>query len=139
MLNREKQFTNRNGEFYAAAGETYYGGSPLGINTSGELILCLSGAADKYVGIAANNNTDDGVTASVKNKATFYFGPGIFTLQVEEDGTSYPFDSTKTFNEGDQLYIDANGKWTNVAQGSQSSYGNVMGVGTNTITIQLTN
>lgn len=126
MLGRHKfQGGIKNGELYVSAGETYIGGSPAAINTSGELALCKASTAADYVGVFANSNTVDGVTAAAKAKGTYYAGLNVLTLEAESDGT-YPYDTVQTWNEGDQLNIDSNGKWTNQATGSQTYYGTVI-------------
>lgn len=137
MLGREKfQGGFKNGELYAAANETYLGGQPAAINSSGQLVLCKSTNVDGYVGIFANDNVTDGVTATVAAKATYYTGPGMFRLQVDADG-NYPYDDSKTYTPGEALNVNSSGKWTNVATGSQPKYAKVLVVGATYLDVQL--
>lgn len=129
-LNRQKTQDMRNGELYVAANTTYIGGQPCAINSSGDLTLCTSGNVASYAGVFANNNTTDGVTATVRAKGTRYFGNSILIMERELVSGSYvyPFDSAQTWNPGDALYIDANGKWTNQVVSGQDSFGTVLAV-----------
>lgn len=137
MLGREKfQGGFKHGELYAAAGETYLGGQPAAINSSGELVLCKSTTVAKFLGIFANDYSVDGVTALAKAQATYYGGGGVFRLQANAAG-SYPYDTSKTYTPGEYLNIDSNGKWTNVATGSQPYYGKVLAVGSTYLDVQI--
>ena len=132
MLGKYKhQAGIKNGELYAAAGTTYIGGQPAAINASGDLVLCTSGNVAGYVGVFANNNVVDGVTASVRAKASRYQGCNDLTLERELNAAGswvYPFDESQTWNPGDALYISASGYWTNQTVSGQASFGTVIAV-----------
>ena len=160
-ISRIRQTVLKQGEFAHAAGETYYGGSPLGINRSGELVLAKHGTltatktdstAVSYVGVAMNPSAIDVNTKD--RKTTFLPGPGVytFTKNVVSDnnvtinthgtagqlGDDYPYDTTLTWTAGDLLYIDTAGLWTNVNPVSgDPCYGVVLEAGSSFITCLL--
>ena len=139
MLGRAKMiggFTN--GDYSAATGETYYGGSPAKITTDGYLHLCTSDpttAATECIGVFANSNLVDWKKESTSGvmKATVYaFGP--FACRLESgtrDGyaDASPYESGDGWDEGSPLYVSATGTWTLTDPGSGTQRGVVMAVG----------
>lgn len=162
-LSRKKMTTMKVGEFQRQAGETWYGGSPAGINKSGKLVLAHYGTlvasktdstAISYVGIFVNPSLVDADT--YKGQSTFYAGTCIVTMTklnqntdgsvTNVDGTAflkgdgYPYDSSLTFDESNLLYVDINGLWTNVQPSSgKPCFGTVIEVGTSSITALMYN
>jgi len=123
-LNRTKQFTLKNGEWpgsIVAHQSGYSGGMPAKINTAGEIARAYDDTG--YVGIYANGSDADVSGAAV----TFYFGPGIFTLEKGDAETAYPYDEDLTYDEGDNVGILA-GEWVNA--GHSTTRARVLGVGT---------
>ena len=150
----------KEGDYAVEAGESYVGGSPAAININGHLVKAKYGtlAASKtdstavsYVGVFVNTSGVDGV--QIESKATYYAGPTFVTFTklllsannanknafggagVADD--DYPYDHALTFAPKDLLFIDTNGKWTNVNPASTPCFGVVLAVGTNFITVQL--
>lgn len=141
--------------------ETYYGGSPLAINHSGELVLAkyddlaatkTDTTATTYVGAAYNPSAVDATTYN--GLATFLPDCSVVTLcknsvntnntSINKDGTAgqtgddYPYDTALTWDEGDLLFINTVGKWTNVnPSAGKPCYGTVLESGTNYITVLL--
>lgn len=160
-ISRIKQTVLKQGEWAYLSSETYYGGSPMGINRSGEIVLAKHGTltatktdttAVSYVGVAFNPSAVDAKTKDYK--MTFLPGPGVytFTKNVVSDnnatinvhgtagqlGDDYPYDTTLTWTAGDLLYVDTAGLWTNVNPVSgDPCYGVVLDSGTNYITCLL--
>lgn len=123
-LNRTKQFTLKNGEWPGstiAHTSGYSGGMPARINTAGEIARAYDD--NGYIGIYAKG-TDVNVSG---DPVTYYFGPGIFTLEQGTDETAYPYDEDQTYDEGDNVGILA-GEWTNT--GFTTTRARVLGVGT---------
>lgn len=158
-LGRTKITLFREGEFTAKSGITYYGGSPAGVNKSGELVkpivtnlnLARSNAsAESFVGIF--RDPSGSVSSVLQGKTTVFMGPCIATLQknsantnntsINNDGApgqtgdDYPYDTTLSWDEADRLFIDANGKWVRTAANANDAhYGTVLKVGTNYLTV----
>ena len=144
MLAAIKQITVKNGEFPVNTASTgtdkYYGGSPLAINTSGQLELCKSGS--NFIGIAAKSSYEDMEMTGARGVGTFYSGPGLFRMTTFSasawtshqtptalSNEGYPYLTTDNWDEGDDLFIDSDGKWTNSNPGAQTTYGKVIAVG----------
>jgi hypothetical protein len=116
----------------------YPGGAPARINSAGAVARCYSdNGASGYIGIYANGSTD---THGLKgdqsgNPVTYYFGPGIYTLEKSATNpveASYPYDSTATYAIGNAIGIGlttAAGQWSN-SYGSNTIRGVVLAVGT---------
>ena len=137
MLGRQKfQGGFKNGELYALANETYFGGQPASMSSGGDLVLCTTSNVTGYVGIFANDSAVDGVTATARAQATYYGGGGIFTLQANSDG-NFPYNDALTYVPQELLYVGASLGWTNVDPGSAQARAKVLSVSTNSITIQL--
>lgn len=111
-LNRQKQFTLKNGEW---AGSTialtsgYSGGMPCLVNSDGEIARAYSDTG--YIGIYANGSAGQDADVS-GDPVTFYTGNGIFTLEKAAAEAAYPFDETRSYTPGDNVGIVA-GKWSN--------------------------
>lgn len=152
-LGRNRYTIHKVGEYSQLAGTTYYGGQPCAINTSGTLEKAISDGSTTYVGIFANYSAVDAKTKDVKS--TFYAGTCVLTLMkatpnvdnrttnVEGtagvDGDDYPYNTTLVYNEGDKLYVGADGLWTNVNPGSKQALGVVLYAGTNSLTVLFNN
>lgn len=153
MLGALKQITIKNGEATVSASSTgtgaYYGGSPLALDSDGELVLCTSTNVANFIGIAAKSSYEDLSMTGARGVGTWY-GAGLFRLTTfassewsahatptNLSGEGYPYDTTDNWNEGDSLYIDSNGLWVNADPGSQKAFGRVMAVGTNYLDIYL--
>jgi len=124
MLNRQKQFTLKNGEWtgsIVAHVSGYSGGMPAKVNSAAEVARAYDDTG--YVGIFANGSDVD-VSGS---PATFYTGPGIFTLEKGAAEAAYPYDEGQTYVAGDSVGILA-GEWTNT--GYSTARARVLGVGT---------
>ena len=145
MIKREMEVTYKNGELTVSTAATgtdaYVGGSPLAVNTSGELELCKSGA--NFVGIAARSSYEDMQMTGARGVGTYYGVPCLLRLGTFSatkwsshqtptafSGEGYPYLTTDNWVAGDPLYIDSDGKWTRSNPGSQSSFGIVREVGT---------
>ena len=123
-LNREKQFTLKNGEFLGsivAHQSGYAGGMPAAINSAGEISRAYGDTG--YVGIYAKGSDVDASGAAV----TFYAGPGIFTLEKGSGEAAYPYNEALTYTTGNDAGILA-GEWVN--SGHSTTRARVMGVGT---------
>jgi len=103
----------------------YHAGMPLKINTSGTLELCLcfrNGYDDGYVGLARNHSgsTSDTKSDIYNGKAAYITFPAQVKLD-NDDATdpadAYPWDVTRVYVPGDDLYINEVGYLTNVAPG----------------------
>lgn len=153
-LGRNRYTIHKVGEYSQASGATYKGGSPAGINTSGELVPAVAGGSNcTYVGIFANASSVDANTKDLKS--TFYAGTCILTLlkalpntnnsTTNVEGTAgvagddYPYNSALTYNEGDKLYVGATLGWTNVNPNSNEAVGVVLYAGTNSLTVLFNN
>jgi len=112
----------------------YVAGQPLKVNTSGQLELCTcyrQGYDDGYVGLAKgySGSTTDKNSDIYNGKATYF--AGFNQLKLDNQGTArnandnYPFDTSLTYNEGDDIYIDENGKLTNNGPGAHPGYATV--------------
>lgn len=122
-LNRQKQFTLKNGEWSGstiAHQSGYSGGMPAKINTDGDIARAYDDTG--YIGIYAKGSDVDLSGAPV----SYYFGPGIFTLEKGDDETAYPYDEDLTYNEGDNIGI-LSGEWVN--SGHTTTRGRVLSVG----------
>lgn len=135
-LNRTKQFTLKNGEWTGsiiAHQSGYSGGMPAKINTAGDVARAYDDTG--YIGIYANGSDVD-VSG---NAVTYYFGPGIFTLEKGTAESNYPYDEDQTYNEGDNIGILA-GEWTNTGHSTNRarvlSVGTVSGGKTTSLTVQ---
>ena len=136
-LNRTKQFTLKNGEWYGciiAHQSGYSGGMPAKMNTDGDIARAYDDTG--YIGIYAKGSDVDASGSPV----TYYFGPGIFTLEKGDDETAYPYDEALTYNEGDSVGILA-GEWVNAgyttARARVLAIGTVSGGVTTSLTIQM--
>ena len=146
MLDRSKMIGGfKNGEYNAATGITYYGGSPAAMDTDGYLTLCTSDVttgATAYVGVFANSNLVDWQKSSTGTvqRATVYFG-SFSTVLYEGTRDTYadglPYTSGDSWVEADPLYVGADGKWTNTDPGSGKQRGVVMIVGSASLTVWL--
>jgi len=122
-LNREKQFTLKNGEFLGsivAQQSGYAGGMPALVNSAGEIARAYSDTG--YVGIYANGSDVDPSGAAV----TFYTGPGIFTLEKGTGEAAYPYNEDLTYVTGEGAGI-LTGEWVN--SGMSTTRARVLGVG----------
>lgn len=123
-LNRQKDFTLKNGEFLGsivAQQSGYSGGMPAGINSDGEVVRSYGDTS--YIGIYANGSDVDPSGAAV----TYYTGPGIFTLEKGDNETAYPYDEDLTYVAGNSAGI-VSGEWANA--GYSTARARVLGVGT---------
>ena len=104
-----------------AASNPYFGGQPAQMGTSG-LKLAKANDDQSFVGVFLNSSYED----SQNGNATIISGQAYVRFlngSISQDsptpqGTTVegaPYDTSLTFATGDKLYIDANGKWTNVA------------------------
>lgn len=73
------------------------------LNTNKE--ICIAGAGEKGFMVLFPKNP--GMKGFAISQATFYVGP--FTLNIDEEC----FDTTKTYNALENLYVGADGKLTN--------------------------
>jgi hypothetical protein len=123
-LNRTKQFTLKNGEWagsIVAHQSAYSGGMPARINSAGEIARAYDDTG--YVGIYANGSDKD----PSGDPVTFYYGPGIFTMEKGSAETAYPYNEALTYDEGENVGI-LTGEWVNA--GHSTTRARVMGVGT---------
>lgn len=160
-LSRIKNTSIRQGEFATKASITYYGGSPAGINKTGEIVNCnctnlnlarSNANAESYVGIFRDPSAT--VSSVLGNKSTLFIGPAIVTFQKNsanvnntsinndgapgQSGDDFPYDDSLTWDEGDRLFINASGKWRNLAvNANDAHYGTVLKAGTNFLTVLL--
>jgi len=158
-LARSKFTLHRNGEWSTKANETYYGGSPAGVNKSGEIVktnctnlnLARSNAsAESFIGVFRDPSAS--VSSVLNNKSTLLIGCSIVTLQknsantnntsINNDGSpgqsgdDYPYDTSLAWDEGDRLFINASGVWVRTATNAgDCHYGTVVKVGTNYLTV----
>ena len=107
--------------------DLYVQGQPLKFNTSGQLELCKCfrvGYDDGYVGLAIGysgsaNKVDNPTHPGdlYNGNASYYMALNLLKLDntdprnVDDD---YPYDRTRTYLAGDDLYINDVGKLTNV-------------------------
>lgn len=161
-LGNQRTTTIRNGEFLAAAGQTYVSGSPAAIDKAGQLRLATNAAINlartdpsalSYIGLFVRTSGFDAVRG--KGEAPVYMGPTIVTLQKNvnninnsslnndgapgnQPGDDYPYDATLAWDEADRLFIGATGKWQRTAAtGGDPHYGTVLKVGPNFLTVLL--
>jgi len=136
-LNRQKQFVLKNGEWsgsIVAHQSGYSGGMPAKINADGE----ISRAYDDngYIGIYAKGSDVDASGAAV----TYYFGPGIFTLEKGSGETAYPYNEALTYDEGNNVGI-LGGEWVNAGHSTSRArvlaVGTVAGGNTSSLTVQM--
>jgi hypothetical protein len=144
MLDRSKMIGGfRNGEYSALSGQTYYGGSPAKIDTSGYLELCTSDVSgtSAFVGIFANSSLNDWGNRSTATTqlATVYTLPFAAVLTTGTKDTyadAYPYDTTLTWHAADNVYVGSDGKWTNVIPAANAiCRGKVMAVTATSITV----
>jgi hypothetical protein len=136
-LNRQKQFTIKNGEW---AGSTiahqsgFTGGMPARINSAGEIARAYND--DGYVGVYALGS--DVVNSG--DPVTYYTSPGIFTLEKNAAEAAYPYDEALTYTPGDNIGI-LNGEWVNSGHSTTRArvlaVGTVAGGNTQSLTIQM--
>lgn len=105
----------------APAVHPYFGGSPLAIDASG-LRLALAADDQKFVGVAVCSSSEDrknGNASFVTGTAYLRFmNASVSADSPDASGNvveGAPYDTALTFVPSDLIYIDANGKWTNVA------------------------
>lgn len=119
----------KNGEFSAASGVTYYGGSPCYVTSGGTLgVPVLDTGTTAFVGIFANSNLTDFAGQTVASApATFYAGTlicrltsGTTSLSASSYADALPYTSTDTWVAGDKLYVADTGLWTNTAPSSDA-------------------
>lgn len=157
-LGRVRNTTLKVGEFATASGETYYGGSPMAVNKSGEIVLAkyanlvatrTDSTAVAYVGVAANPSAVDANTRDYKmtvfTHCTLTLTKNVVsnngvTINVDghagQTGDDYPYDTNLTWTPGDLVYIGHDGKWTNVNPASgKPAYGTVLEAGTGYIVV----
>jgi hypothetical protein len=111
----------------------YVAGQPLKVNTSGQLELCYcyaEGTDCGYCGLAKGFSGSTSLQKSdlYNGKATYIAGFNKLTLDEASavDGSDHrPFDTTLTYNEGDDLYIDENGLLSNNGAGAHAGYATV--------------
>lgn len=123
-LNRVKQFVLKNGEWpgsTVAHQSGYSGGMPARINSDGEIARAYDDTG--YVGIFAKGSDVD----ASGSPATYYFGPGIFTLEKATDETAYPYNEDLTYAAGDSIGV-LSGEWVNASY--TTARARVLGVGT---------
>jgi len=152
-LAKWKQFDMKNGELVVKAGQTFVEGSPLMVSQSGAdedtgadgwhsgtgwglLEACTED--NRFVGIAMQDAAVCLATKHPTNKCSFYFGDGIFTFQVADDGSSYPYDATKTYKVGQPITVNtASSIWTNdiTTYSANKQRGVVIGKTSSSITI----
>lgn len=99
----------------------YFGGQPAQIGAAG-LKLAKANDDQSFVGCFLNSSFED----SQNGNATIITGVSYVRFvngSISQDSPTpsgatvegAPYDTALTFSIGDKLYIDANGKWTNVA------------------------
>jgi len=103
----------------------YHQGYPLKMRTDHTVDWCKIHTLDVdsgYLGLALNfaGSTTDKKSDLYNGKAAYLAGPNKVKLDAgnENDTTdTYPYDTTKTYDEGQELYVDTNGKLSNDAPG----------------------
>ena len=123
-LNANKQFVLKNGEFTGsvlAHQSGYSGGMPVRMNSTGEIARVYSDTG--FIGIHAKGSDVNASGAPI----TYYFGPGIYTLEKGSGETAYPYDEDLTYDEGDGVGVIA-GEWSNNAPATVRA--RVLAVGT---------
>lgn len=136
-IDRPKFHSVKNGDIAMDPNwESYVGGSPTGINELGKLVKAkyatlaaskTDSTAVSYVGVFINTSGVD--SAHIEKKASYYMGPGVFTLTklssvannahtnaaggagVADD--DYPYDTDLTYEPKDLIFIGLEGKWVN--------------------------
>lgn len=103
------------------ASNPYFGGQPAQVGTAG-LKLAKADDDQSMVGVFLNSSYEDlqnGNGTIITGTAYVRFLNGSVSLDSPTpQGTAVegaPYDTAITFVAGNKLYIDANGKWTNVA------------------------
>ena len=136
-LNRKKQFALKNGEWtgsIVAHQSGYSGGMPAKINSAGDVARAYDD--NGYIGVYAKGSDVDVSGAPV----TYYFGPGIFTLEKGSGESAYPYDEDLTYDEGNNVGILA-GEWVNAGHSTTRArvlaVGTVSGGKTQSLTIQM--
>lgn len=141
-LIRNKDLAFRLGEFASKEDEVYYGGSPLAINSSGEIVLAKStqiaasnGDSTKtsFIGISWTTSENNELTKS--RISTVLAGPCLVTLckltlnsLTNPSGTpgvvgdDYPYVTTDSWQPGDEVFINTAGKFTNTASAAADPY-----------------
>jgi len=145
-----KQGGNRPGDFKLNSADAltnkYFGGQPLCQDANG-VRLCKAADRAKFVGLACVSSYEDLKTGVV----TVLMGGGsivrLMASSASQDNTDAignvvegaPYDTSLAFVEGQRVYIDANGFFTNVAA-SGAAIGTVtkgQGVNDDSIEIEL--
>lgn len=126
-----KQGGVRHGEYSLnvtdAQTNKYFGGAPLCIDANG-VRLCKAADRSNFIGVAAVSSYED-----LKNgNLTVISGHGSILKftdgSASQDNTDpvgnvvegAPWDTTKVFVAGQKVYIDANGKYTNVVDAGKA-------------------
>ena len=111
----------------------YVAGQPLKVNTSGQLELCYcyaEGTDCGYCGLAKGFSGSTSLQKSdlYNGKATYIAGYNKLTLDAlspVNPSDRVPYDTTLTYNEGDDLYIDGHGLLSKNGPGTHAGYATV--------------
>jgi len=109
----------------------YVQGQPLEFNTSGQLQLCTcfrEGYDDGYAGLAIGYSGSATIIQNPTHPSDLYNGNAAYymafnLLKLDNTdprntaGDDYPYDRTRTYQAGDDIYINDVGKLTNVNPG----------------------
>ena len=115
----------RDGDEPVYSSAHYHQGMPLKMRTDHTVTLCLANIVDNddgYLGLALNfaGSTSDKKSDLYNGKAAYLAGCNKVKLDASfEDDTSdtYPYLSTLTFDEGQELYVNTDGVLSNVNPG----------------------
>ena len=138
----------RHGEFRLNVADAqtnkYFGGQPLCIDASG-VRLCKAADRAKFIGLAAVSSYED-----LKNgNVTVLTGSGaivkLYDASVSQDNTDAvgtvvegaPYDTAIAFVPGEKVYIDANGKFTNVPDAGKAVGIVIKGQGVNDNSVEI--
>jgi hypothetical protein len=112
--------THRDGEEALSATTTtaFVSGSPLMVAAAGDGLCLATGVAATYVGVACKTRV--ALAANGAGQAS-YLAPGSICKLLDDSANdandTEPFDAALTYADGDDLYIDNNGLWSNNAPG----------------------
>ena len=127
-----------------AQANKYFGGQPLCIDANG-VRLCKAADRAKFIGLAAVSSYEDLKNSNV----TVLTGAGavvkLYDGSVSQDNTDAvgtvvegaPFDTNLVFVAGEKVYIDANGKFTNVLDAGEAVGIVIKGQGVNDNSVEI--